>query len=847
MTTTTMSQQHPLNTKKQHSDESLYDEASSVDLEHDNDHDHAAVVPTTKLAADQERQTLARRETRAVMALRIVVLLVLLCTGAAMSYWTFSYARNLEEDDFESSFASASQAVLESFHDAMQNNFGSIDALSSAVTEHALSTGQTFPNVTFPGFHILAASTRVMTNAIYVFYIPLVTEEMRWPYEAYCQEQQGYIFPSFFQQQTLAAVQDAYFGLESPPLPGQGRRQLSHRNLHFNLQDDHPTIHAEIFGSAGGEAPRPPGSGPYYPVWQSSPVMPSYMPYNLDLATIAPWDSELKRAAITAKAVLGAITIEAPQLEGAQAPQRNGEPEPEQEVTTTNEILGFLKALGQFRHGDSDVDETTIKKGRSRAPIPGGIEGDPSCQMAYPIFDKFGPDRQVAGLLVIEVFWHFLIEDVLPWDVVGVVVVFENGFGQVVTYRIDGANSGFLGQGDLHDPAYDGWGVTQNVAEYLRSRATPETQSVTFVELDDSFNNYRISIYPSSDMRDTHVSNDPILYSVVIGCVFVFCAIVFLAYDCMVERRQRLVLNRAVQSTAVVSSLFPEKVRERLMEEHAEKPKEKKAKANAWNASTADKSLAEFLNHSGEFGNVPSRAVGKPIADHIEESTIFFGDLVGFTQWSSTRKAEDVFELLETIFGVFDKVALRLKVFKVETIGDCYVAATGVPDPQVDHAVIMVRFARECLARMRMLLQDIKGRLGEDTAELNMRIGIHSGPITAGVLRGEKGRFQLFGDTINTASRMESNGRPGSIQVSDTTAALLRAAGKSHWLVEREDRIVAKGKGEMKTYLIATAAVASSPRMTGSVTSESTSKGLHSQLYPSKLRNVDESNDNDDA
>ena len=385
------------------------------------------------------------------------------------------------------------------------------------------------------------------------------------------------------------------------------------------------------------------------------------MPINLDLGTLTPWDVEIKRAADTAKAVLGAITIDAPQLEGGQAPITGDAGEAEQEVTPTNEILRVLKMLGQYRH--RGTINTESQDGKS---IPGEQSGDPSCQMVYPIFDKFGPDRQVAALLAIEVFWHFLIEDVLPSDVIGVVVVFENGFGQVVTYRIDGSNSGYLGEGDLHDPYYDDWGITENVGEYLRSRATPETQSVTFVDLDDSFNDYRITIYPSRDMRDTHVSDEPIIYSVVIGCVFVICAVVFLAYDCMVERRRRLVLNRAVQSTAVVSSLFPEKVRERLMEEHAGKAKEKKSKHNAWSAKSVDKSLAEFLEHSGELGNVPNRAVGKPIADHIEESTILFGDLVGFTKWSSTRKAEDVFELLETIFGEFDKVALRLKVFKVE-------------------------------------------------------------------------------------------------------------------------------------------------------------------------------------
>ena len=95
----------------------------------------------------------------------------------------------------------------------------------------------------------------------------------------------------------------------------------------------------------------------------------------------------------------------------------------------------------------------------------------------------------------------------------------------------------------------------------------------------------------------------------------------------------------------------------------------------------------------------------------------------------------------------------RRHVFKVETIGDCYVAVTGIPHAQKDHAVIMVRFAQACLHRLQeVLANDLAVRLGPDVLDINMRVGLHSGPTTAGVLRGIKGRFQLFGDTVNTAA-----------------------------------------------------------------------------------------------
>lgn len=98
---------------------------------------------------------------------------------------------------------------------------------------------------------------------------------------------------------------------------------------------------------------------------------------------------------------------------------------------------------------------------------------------------------------------------------------------------------------------------------------------------------------------------------------------------------------------------------------------------------------------------------------------------------------------------------------------------------------------------------------------LGMRIGLHSGPVTAGVLRGDKSRFQLFGDTVNTAAHLESTGRPNHIHISSTTAALLKAAGKDERLIEREDPVMVKGKGEMKTYWFQTSKLKKGRRSRG--------------------------------
>ena len=148
-------------------------------------------------------------------------------------------------------------------------------------------------------------------------------------------------------------------------------------------------------------------------------------------------------------------------------------------------------------------------------------------------------------------------------------------------------------------------------------------------------------------------------------------------------------------------------------------------------------------------------------------------------------------------------------------------AVVGLPQPRKDHAIGMARFANDVLVKSSEVFHCLEVTLGPGTSRLNMRLGLHSGPVTAGVLRGEKGRFQLFGDTVNTAARMESNSAPGKIHCSKDTADLLSAGGKSQWISERTDKIIAKGKGEMTTYWVCVRSSDDSRSFTSGGTGES--------------------------
>ncbi|KAL3935836.1 MAG: hypothetical protein SGBAC_008725 [Bacillariaceae sp.] len=391
----------------------------------------------------------------------------------------------------------------------------------------------------------------------------------------------------------------------------------------------------------------------------------------------------------------------------------------------------------------------------------------------FPVYDTLGANRSVAAIFVTLIYWRDYFNGLLPKGSDGIFVILQNTCGQHYTYIVDGLEANFAGHGDLHSPAY----------EYLQRETSLDLifdRNQTSGE-DDPSCHYSIRVYPSDAFRDSYTTNEPWQFAVMLCGVFWFTAAVFLLYDCTVERRQKAVMKSAQQSGRIVYSLFPEAVRDRLYEEQ-----EETNKAATWEAD----------------GNRGAADQKQAIATEYPETTIFFADIVGFTKWSATRTPVEVFQLLEALYGEFDIVANKRDVFKVETIGDCYVAVTGLPNPQEKHAEIMVKFSVECIGRMRNVVVSLVESLGEDTANLSMRVGLHSGSVTGGVLRGQKSRYQLFGDTMNTASRMESNGVSGKIHVSQSTADELVTLGRSSWLLARDEKLPIKGKGDMQTYFV---------------------------------------------
>jgi class 3 adenylate cyclase len=179
------------------------------------------------------------------------------------------------------------------------------------------------------------------------------------------------------------------------------------------------------------------------------------------------------------------------------------------------------------------------------------------------------------------------------------------------------------------------------------------------------------------------------------------------------------------------------------------------------------------------------------IADGFAEVTVLFADLVDFTRRSQDADPERVVQVLDELFSVLDRLAERHGLEKIKTVGDAYMVVGGLPEPRPDHAEAVAEMAlavREEVPRHR----DPGGR------PLAVRIGIDTGPVVAGVIGRRKFSYDLWGDTVNTASRMESGGVPGCIQVTERTYRRLRG----RYRFERRGPVQVKGKGELVTWFL---------------------------------------------
>lgn len=774
--------------------------------------------------------------------LKVIVLALLAMGAGGLSLSAYLLAKRDQQGDFQQHFADCGAKLIDAFyhrintklwiiHNLAMDYSASITSLSSSSS----SSSSSWPNFTLPGFTLRADGALVLTKANAISYSPILLDKDT--------RRQWYTYAEGYAQQNgdVAREPTAHNAMATPS--NESRDEIGIRTA------PPPPISQEVRLRDGIYLPDATESS-LAPVWQIS----------------------------------------------------------------TDGSLNASRSMLL----DRDVTQRTIQ---NMIQVDGTVFGETLLvsqrqdNVAYPATFLYHPiwlsGSRLVGAIGMEFDWTTQLEESteLSERFHGILIVLEsfcNGTrGELFSFQFRQDRLLFLGQGDLHDPAFDDTLQQSSIAAFqslshksdgggMQTRNIRDSWSMT--PISNHTCHYIIKIYPSREFLDDYTNANPSIYAFVLVSIFVSTCIVFIVYDCFVERRQSLTVKAAANSRALINSLFPATVRDRMfrqqqqereqpmlashrrstfhrgpldMNDHqrsnfqdhlqAESPSDSsnhtqssqglilRRRRNPQSASTtstapratarrrstfipllvdkpAKQLIKTFLdtgsNACNEETDEDQRSLNsfpgehqcvlaaveqtisssEPIADLFPHTTIMFADIVGFTAWSSEREPHQVFQLLETIYRAFDQLANRLGVFKVETIGDCYVAVAGLPEPNQDHAVVMAVFARECLDQMKELCKKLEVFLGPGTADLALRVGLHSGPVTAGVLRGNKSRFQLFGDTMNTASRMESNSIRNMIHLSQQTADLLSNAGKEHWFTQREESVVVKGKGEMQTF-----------------------------------------------
>ncbi|KAL9190047.1 hypothetical protein ACHAXT_007258 [Thalassiosira profunda] len=750
--------------------------------------------PPATIDADEQR-----RQDRRVCIVRGATIAVLVAAAATVAALTAWYVKQDEQSNFELQYRDSVAKVAEAFqhridtkHEVAKTFSAMITSRYGDVAQAAVGKPPLWPNVTIPDFQEQAEGSLAIADGRALSFNPIITQDVnRLQFEAHASES----------AHMLGLQDDDQFILD-PSVNRTVSFGIYSRDSEGNIVYD------------PGYAPESTHPHVMVPVWQIAPIETNEkaVMFNLhwernrqraldhmidygvpDLTAILQLvqDAELRPSSILFYPVFDVFgrwdTFEAGERRGLQGNEDTGEEETGEEDTVAN--------------AGEDTEATTETVGETQ--------------------------QHVTGSVSIVFSWDTLLNKILPDYIRGMFCILQSSTGQKFTYSISGDSVTLLGEGDLHDPAYDEYGE--------------HVQATLLLEGEDKFVTYQLHMYPSAEFEAQYVTNRAGIYAAGAVLIFVFTAGLFLLYDYLVEDRQQKMARRAQQTGNIVDSMFPAAFRERLFRAHGDSQHPQATRRRSSNiASVAGDSVLGSHNseaaksHTSHGTDDTEKGSGvakrgsvlvqkasaltskqgalkqidrfmkgvrssdtdgqhnplappmdgvddEPIADLFQQTSILFADIV------------------EQIFWEFDELAARHQVFKLGTIGDCYIAVTGIPDPVEDHATVLTLFAFEARERVREVCARLD-REGLDTSRLDMRFGIHSGATTAGILRGTKSRFELFGDTINTASRMESTGLGGKIQVSEETAALIRQDGKARWLVRREALVTAKGKGDLQTY-----------------------------------------------
>lgn len=515
-------------------------------------------IGSSGLSKEQETELakITQKENKAVFWLRMLLVGVLLVCAVVVAILVHKYSRDEEENAFHAQFESDSHKMFEAIGNNFDLTMGAADAFMFRLVSQGHSTNSTWPFVTIPDLAVQTAKLLGQTKSIYVAMMPFITKKMRPAWENFTRYNDGWV---------------------EKALEVQSRNPDFHGPILWDYNVSH--IIWDNSGLIPEDAP-----GPFQPSWMGSPAIPYYYPYNWNPLAYPKLQRAYNFTQETKTCVVNSVANHANPNDPAAVAQAK---------VSSNWAVPYL-AKGE--------DPT-----------------EPISEMYYPVIDDISdvvirPKNGTAalGVVTFTFYWRWNLKNTLPPNSKGLITVFENTCGnQKFTYQIDGKEPTFLGYVDAHDENYDGMSHAKHLVDLSNING-----DYTGLPMNGDFCPYTITMYPSKAMEDMFLTSAPNIYAIVVAMIFFFTSILFLSYDWFVNRRQRLVKERALASGAIISSLFPEQVRNQLYQESEAKTEKK-----------TDMSQFKTATHAGNNAN--TKAVGKPNASLYPETTIFFADLVG--------------------------------------------------------------------------------------------------------------------------------------------------------------------------------------------------------------------------
>jgi hypothetical protein len=577
---------------------------------------------------DETWDAVAKFHNRKVLIQKLIFVSVLVVAAASTSALTYYLLSTTEQQSFEREYYDLGTKLSDGFGREFELQVLAAQALSAGTTSEAKFHNLRWPLVIVPDFKARTMGTaRVMASS--VCFGPLVTNETLDEWESFVIQN----------KKILELTPDEVSVCRAPNV---SCRTIDDGMYHFNK-----TVRRMEQGPTSS-------TGPYFPMLHAN---------TKDVDTWAPW---------------------------------------------------IMADIYSGIRGWAAVDEMMQTKGPALfelqpEAVP-AVVGRPSTALIAPVFESF-QNGNIVGWYGFDFHWQAIFHRIAQPTHGSIIAVLKTSAGDVLSFEISPNNSTYLGIGDWHEPSYDEYEVSKDLDKVV-DLSSDTSSPLDWNTTQGSFRGYSLHIYPADSFKNAFVTSQPAKYSAIVASIFAFSLIMFAAYDILVERRQKHVMSEAKKFNTLVDSLFPRTVHQRLFKRTKnsknQTPSLEECPNNTWHSrvrgddtlSVAPKSpfdfvepaklrLRKFIRHKEATSRDHRRSLAKdcqyhhqePIADLFPACTIMFADIAGFTAWSSEREPSQVFFLLETLYGEFDQLASNLGVFKVETIGDCYVAVTGLPDP----------------------------------------------------------------------------------------------------------------------------------------------------------------------